>query len=206
MESCAFSPRLKILICAISEVRKCFRQLLPNEPVPPVIRSVFPVNVSLIVDKVLSILECVSFLSSPSGSWWCLFSSFGDGRGERGYSFSPFLISLTFGIWSVNAVSRTYPQTGQSKSSKSRFPSQTDLSLYSHSDPHCGHITLLIIVYNRPCSLKNGGHSGTWTPDLPLHKNTMDSCSYEGGGFSIKLVPNYSSISITFEIPSLGIG
>ena len=68
--------------------------------------------------------------------------------GNTCYFFSPFLISLTFDIWSVNTVSRTYPQTGHLKSSNSRLPSQIDLLLYSHSDLHSGQITRFNIHFS----------------------------------------------------------
>lgn len=48
ISSCFFSSRLKIRISPISVYKNLFSTALPNEPVPPVINRVFPVNTPIL--------------------------------------------------------------------------------------------------------------------------------------------------------------
>ena len=59
MSSCFFSSLLKMRISFISESRNLSRTALPNEPVPPVIKSILSLNnlfiIIIIINYILSL-------------------------------------------------------------------------------------------------------------------------------------------------------
>ena len=56
ISSCFFSSQLKMRISSMSLCKKCFKTVLPNEPVPPVMSRVAPLNVDMVF---LQIVEYV---------------------------------------------------------------------------------------------------------------------------------------------------